>query len=109
MMSNRWLGLPYLISENVFDDGFILHDQTNHYFHIIDMVRQARQKAAAVIGNENEKPKKKKSGNDDESSSSDDDLSDDETARRKEEAIENQEYLSESSDSKTIIYFISKM
>jgi hypothetical protein len=34
-------GLPYMLSENYFDDAFILHDPTNHAFNIQSMIEHS--------------------------------------------------------------------
>lgn len=42
------IGLPFLLNEATFDDAFILHDPTNHYFHLVDMIDQAKKNTAAT-------------------------------------------------------------
>lgn len=32
-----------MINEGFFDDSMILHDPTNHYFHLIDMIEYVRK------------------------------------------------------------------
>ncbi|RNA37457.1 anoctamin-4 [Brachionus plicatilis] len=36
-------GLEYLIKDNYFDDAFILHDDSRHFIHLVQLVDMARQ------------------------------------------------------------------
>ena len=35
--------MAYFISEGIFKDAFILHDPSNHYTHIFDMIQSLRK------------------------------------------------------------------
>lgn len=76
--------MPYLISEGVFDDAFILHDPTSHYFHVIDLIQEARQKgnnANKNAGNPARRRDAEAGGNESSSSDSSDDDPDEETLK----------------------------
>lgn len=61
MNYHHWKGIAYFISQNVFDDAFVLHDPSNHYPSIYDMIKSVRKHREA--GESSEKSEKNNNNN----------------------------------------------